>query len=234
MAFKITREGNYFVVRNTDNSQPDKYPGNIHIDISDDNADANTVYTLRWSNGVIDQRIAWGGFSDFLDSNDNPFADNSALETFLDGNANFNLGGGGYGSLNGENQGSGIACTDQSTFYKYNQFDIIGASSNLTVEAGAEQKITISHSGDYDVSLVGDVEGSAGENYQWEIHLNQARTSIGARIHIETLNQPYGIAARGLFTLSSDDEIEAYVRCYTAAGTVARARELHLTVVQVG
>lgn len=94
MAFKITREGNYFVVLNTDNDQLDKYPGNVHVDISNSAADVTTKYTLRWFSGDRSVKIAEGFFSDFLDSDDNPFVDAPALDTFIDENATFTPSGG--------------------------------------------------------------------------------------------------------------------------------------------
>lgn len=89
MAFRLSREGNYFVVLNTDNDQPDKYPGGIHVDISDNNQDANTVYTLRWHDGDNNRVIAKGVFSDYQDSTGSAYVSNGSLENFLDNNGHY-------------------------------------------------------------------------------------------------------------------------------------------------
>lgn len=90
MATKLSREGNFLFVVNTDTGRGNGYD-KLLVERSDENANDNTIITLRHEGRIISS----GTRLDYQDSAGNEFASFALLFEFINTNANFNVGGGG-------------------------------------------------------------------------------------------------------------------------------------------
>lgn len=92
MAFRLSREGNWFYVIDTDTGASRGYPGLVEAELSDNNSDDSTGVTLSYQG----RTIASGTRTDFQDSGGVTYASFSAFFDDVKEIANFDQGGGGF------------------------------------------------------------------------------------------------------------------------------------------
>lgn len=92
MAFRISREGNWFYLIDTDTGASRAYPGFVEMELSDNNSNDTTDITLSYEG----RTIATGTRSDFQDSGGVTYASFSAFFDDVKEIANFEQGGGGF------------------------------------------------------------------------------------------------------------------------------------------
>jgi len=140
-----------------------------------------------------------------------------------------------HGGLSSDNNATGQTLTLQSTYYAINTWQTVlpelGCTGSITSD-----DLTIALAGTYLVLANISFEGTVGQNYGIEAHLNGSRTNITSRTQLidgAQVTDVGNLSLNAIIVVGAGDVMDLRAICHTAAGTVFRVRDGSFTVLKI-